>query len=906
MTVESSLSRAQYATNATTGPWTVPFYFLEAAHLSVIYTDADGDETTLTLTTHYSVTGAGDENGGTVTTVTAYASGGYITILRDVPATQETDYTESDAFPAASHELALDRLTMLVQQALEVLARALVFAPSDTTGSVLPAAAARASKLLGFDSDGVLSMNAPTDGTAASLALLLASSASNTEGAGMVGFDPDVSYAAGTVGDALLSAPRHYTPQGGGVTDELATMQAAVDAAYGGVLMLSSGGTYLIDGELEIDEDIEIITDGALPAVIVTDGSTGIPIDIGGNIAADATTTLAANARIYSRFIEVASATGIAAGQLLKLQSNKAWYIDAREQSDITPSGDAAGTAVSGTTTTMVLEVGATYAGFVGKSFTIESGTNAGFAREVTAYDSGTRTATFAALPSAIDNTSVYRFPELLKGELHKVRSINGTTVELEDPLFDGYDVVDDVYGDQKEVVTITVYTPLKVKIDNLRIERPALNGANGWLMRMSYCAGHEVTRFGGVYGSAVGIQDVSGYRGRFSKLDIAGSNDTTTGYGVQLYGCTFASVKDSDFAGCRRGVDVSGLIPSNFCDVSDNRNHGGGEQEDGQAYYPEGTVANYGFGSHGTARGTTFMRNGVTGVHTGINLRGRDEKILSNQFHGEIAECCVSLFYGFNTIVKGNVYQNLYSEGALANSSAQTETASFEATNINGRVPQDFIQHSFARERGFLDVSDNVVWGVRRYFLAFPSSGTDTWSDISVRANRVHFTPGTVSDEVALIGTDTGTVELLNLTLGGNEFTGGENLTNLYRLGTDVDVADAAGAGSRYGDTYVARVYAADDAVAKIRVGQTGAQCRFELYAENATAFVFNGLLEKESTTMVSMGVQTLVLGIATVPTGTDGTDGRINCHYSGTWLYIENRSGGLKRFHVTIHPMS
>lgn len=725
----------------------------------------------------------------------------------------------------------------------------------------------------------------------------------------------DTTFIAGTVitstwlndvNDYLYTeAPHYYYSVGGGVTDELATLQAAIDAAAGGILVLHSGDTYLIDGELEIDDDIEIRTDGALPAIITTVDSNGIPIDIGGNTTADATTTLAANASIFSRFIEVTSATGIVAGQLIKLQSNKAWYIDAREDADISPESDAAGTAVSGTSTTMVLEVGTTYLGFTGQSFTIERGANAGFSREVTDYNSGTRTVTFAALPAAIDSTSVYRFPELFKGELHRVRSISGTTVELEEPLFDGYDVVDDTYGDQKEVVTITVYTPLKVKIDNIRVERTALEDANGWLMRLNYCADHEITRFGGTYGSAMGVQDVSGYRGRYSKLDIFGSNDETTGYGIQLYGCTFATVSDSDFSGCRRGVDVSGTYPSSFCEVVGNYNRGGGEQEDGQAYYPTGTVANYGFGTHGTSRGTTLKNNKITGVYIGINLRGRDEKVLNNQFYGEISECCVSLFYGFNTIVEGNTYQNLYSEGALANSSAQTETASFEADNINGRVPHDFIQHSFARERGFVDVSNNVVWGIRRYFFAFPSSGTDTWRDISLRGNRVHFTPGSVSDEVALIGTDTGTVELLNLTLSGNEFTGGENLTALYRLGTDVDVADAEGAGSRYGDTYVARVYATDDTVAKVRVGQVGSQCRFELYAENAVAFIFNGLLEKESTTMTSMGVQTLVLGLATVPTGTTGTDGRINCHYSGTWLYIENRTGGIKRLHVTIHPM-
>ncbi|MEY5100616.1 MAG: hypothetical protein RJA36_3335, partial [Pseudomonadota bacterium] len=58
MTVSSSTNRVQYNTNGTTGPWTVPFYFLEDAHLAVTYTTSAGVETLLTLTTNYSVTGA--------------------------------------------------------------------------------------------------------------------------------------------------------------------------------------------------------------------------------------------------------------------------------------------------------------------------------------------------------------------------------------------------------------------------------------------------------------------------------------------------------------------------------------------------------------------------------------------------------------------------------------------------------------------------------------------------------------------------------------------------------------------------------------------------------------------------------------------------------------------------------
>lgn len=185
MTVETSLARAQYATNGTTGPWTVPFYFLEDEHLQVIYTDEDGNETVLT-SADYSVTGAGDENGGTVTTVDSYVTGGTITILRDIEALQEVDLVDGDSLPSETLERALDKLTMLLQQVLELAGRALVFSPSDLEGSALPAAAARASKMLGFDSSGVLTLNVPADGTAASLALSLASSTSDADGDGMI------------------------------------------------------------------------------------------------------------------------------------------------------------------------------------------------------------------------------------------------------------------------------------------------------------------------------------------------------------------------------------------------------------------------------------------------------------------------------------------------------------------------------------------------------------------------------------------------------------------------------------------------------------------------------------------------------------------------------------------------
>jgi hypothetical protein len=174
LTVETDNARAQYPTNGTTGPWTVPFYFLASSELDVTYTSATGVDTALVLDVDFSVVGAGVEAGGTVTTTTAYATGGLITILRDVAFVQQTEYVDGDGFPAKSHERGLDRLTMLAQQLREGLSRALRFAASETNPPQFPAAAQRANKIMGFDALGNFIPTIPTSGSAAAVLIQLA------------------------------------------------------------------------------------------------------------------------------------------------------------------------------------------------------------------------------------------------------------------------------------------------------------------------------------------------------------------------------------------------------------------------------------------------------------------------------------------------------------------------------------------------------------------------------------------------------------------------------------------------------------------------------------------------------------------------------------------------------------
>lgn len=271
MTVSVASGRVSYATNGTTGPFTIPFYFLAATHLDVVHKSSTGVETLLTLTTDYSVTGAGSPIGGTLTTVATYAVGGTLTIIRNVPTTQEVDYVDGDDFPAETHETALDKLTMIAQQQAEALNRALVMSAGTTASGELPDAATRADKLLAFDSSGNPTVTTPSAGTALALATDLAA-ASAVDGAAMVGFlQAGTGAVARTVQAKLRDAVsvKDFGAVGDGATNDTAAIQAAIDAS---ACVYFPAGTYKISSPLTIPANAYLFGAG-WSSIIKTDAA---------------------------------------------------------------------------------------------------------------------------------------------------------------------------------------------------------------------------------------------------------------------------------------------------------------------------------------------------------------------------------------------------------------------------------------------------------------------------------------------------------------------------------------------------------------------------------------------------------------------------------------------------------
>ena len=163
MTVSSTTVKNSYSGNGSTTQFAYGYkIFADSDLIVIIRTDSTGAETVKTLTTHYTVSGAGDASGGNVTFTSGNtpASGQTVVIIREVPQTQAIDYIANDPFPAESHEEGLDRGTMTTQQVQEELNRSIKLSRTNTMTSTefTVGATERANKILAFDSAGEISV----------------------------------------------------------------------------------------------------------------------------------------------------------------------------------------------------------------------------------------------------------------------------------------------------------------------------------------------------------------------------------------------------------------------------------------------------------------------------------------------------------------------------------------------------------------------------------------------------------------------------------------------------------------------------------------------------------------------------------------------------------------------------
>lgn len=126
MTLSTQTSKTSYTGNGATCKFPVPFPFMRADDIKVLLRQ-DGVELPLFSGTHYSLEGAGNPSGGSLVLGEPPATGQTLVVYRAPAIVQEVNYVENAAFPAETHEAALDLLTMICQALDEKLGRAVLY-----------------------------------------------------------------------------------------------------------------------------------------------------------------------------------------------------------------------------------------------------------------------------------------------------------------------------------------------------------------------------------------------------------------------------------------------------------------------------------------------------------------------------------------------------------------------------------------------------------------------------------------------------------------------------------------------------------------------------------------------------------------------------------------------------------
>lgn len=243
MTVTTTLDRQYFDGDGSNKVFPFNFRFFTNDQIYVSLIAPDGTITLQSLTTNYTLAGALQAGGGTVTMIVApplTVPATRVFVQRIIPQVQPTSIRNQGKFYPEIHEDVFDRLTMLIQQALAGLANALqltfsktgwnflgykginVGTPTDPTDAAtkgyvdassqgnssytdsqilrtvrggsgealtqLPPAASRANKVMGFDSSGQPIGLLPASGSGTELAIDLANVTDPSKGAGMVGW----------------------------------------------------------------------------------------------------------------------------------------------------------------------------------------------------------------------------------------------------------------------------------------------------------------------------------------------------------------------------------------------------------------------------------------------------------------------------------------------------------------------------------------------------------------------------------------------------------------------------------------------------------------------------------------------------------------------------------------------
>ena len=147
--ISATSPRVQYTVgSSSTSTFAYGFPIFQDADLKVFV-----GSTLKTLTTHYTVTGAGTTSGGNVVMTTGNAvTNADVTIVRDITISRTTDFPTSGSFQVDSLNTELDTITAVQQELEDDISRSLKLSDEDATATLtLPLKDARKGRYLAFN-----------------------------------------------------------------------------------------------------------------------------------------------------------------------------------------------------------------------------------------------------------------------------------------------------------------------------------------------------------------------------------------------------------------------------------------------------------------------------------------------------------------------------------------------------------------------------------------------------------------------------------------------------------------------------------------------------------------------------------------------------------------------------------
>jgi hypothetical protein len=266
MTITATPSTIGYATDGVTDTFAVPFPFDTAADLEIIITDADG--TPAVQTTGFSVTGGGGSTGSVVFD-TPPDSGQDLTISDELDFTQPADYTDNDAFPAETHERALDRVTRLTKRLYNMVQRALLLPAGDPTiGTAIPSVDSRKGFYLVWDSITGALTTAVLSATTMTKSVIISLLYPQSEAEALAGVVPTGLYPSDDITGFV--DPRRYGVDTTGATNS----QTAMNNAIAVLRKSSCRSLFIPDGIIKVT-DLNLSDQYAMDGVSATDTNDG-------------------------------------------------------------------------------------------------------------------------------------------------------------------------------------------------------------------------------------------------------------------------------------------------------------------------------------------------------------------------------------------------------------------------------------------------------------------------------------------------------------------------------------------------------------------------------------------------------------------------------------------------------